>query len=40
LKVSKPSLKISGLQPNTTYYYRLQTALGNFSNIVKVKTKE
>lgn len=40
LKVTKPSMKILQLKPNTTYYYRLQTSMGNFSNTVSVKTKE
>lgn len=38
-KVSKTLMKITQLQPNTTYFYRLQTTLGNFSNTVSVTTK-
>ncbi|MDY0014995.1 MAG: hypothetical protein RBS13_02180 [Bacteroidales bacterium] len=40
VKVKNPSLKIINLKANTNYYYRLQTEMDNFSNTVKVTTKE
>ena len=39
ISVNKNNLKIANLQDNTTYYYRLQTATGHFSNTVSITTK-
>ncbi len=40
VNVSKNTLKISELQANTTYYYRLKTATGHYSNTISVTTKQ
>lgn len=39
ITVDKNTLKIQDLQSNTTYYYRLQTDDGNYSNTINVTTK-
>ncbi len=39
LVVTANPLKIINLQSNTTYYYRLQSETGNYSNTVSVTTK-